>query len=126
MALLSTRYAVQAFDFKSSECSSKKVITKDEINYKIDSGEHIQIVNVLDPEKYSLGMIRSSKRIPLAQLGERLGELDKSKFTIAYCASNECIASRQAAEKLKGRGFDARAYVGGIRDWKEAGLPMEV
>ena len=103
-----------------------RVITKDELNKKMQAGESMQIINVLDPEKYSLGFIKGSKRIPLDKLESRLTELEKSKLIVTYCASSECNASRQAAEKLTAKGFNARAYEGGIKEWKEAGLPTEV
>ena len=101
------------------------VITKDELNKKMQAGESVQIVNVLDPEKYSLGLIKGSKRIPLDKLDARLSELDKSKLVVTYCASSDCNASKSAAEKLSAKGFNARAYEGGIKEWKEAGLPTE-
>ena len=115
----------QAAEVKASPAASVRVITKDELNKKMQAGESMQIVNVLDPEKYALGFIKGSKRIPLDKLEARSSELDKSKLIVTYCASSECNASRQAAEKLTAKGFNARAYEGGIKEWKEAGLPTE-
>lgn len=102
-----------------------KSITKDELNKKMKAGEKIQIVNVLEQDKYNLGFIKGSKRIPLSKLETRLSELDKSKPVVTYCASNECSASKSAAEKLTAKGFDACAYEGGIKEWKSAGLPTD-
>ena len=97
-------------------------ITKEELLKQLGS---VQVVNVLDPKWYSLGAIRGSKKIPLAELDQRVGELDKSKEVVTYCASVECTASSEAAKKLAVRGFKVKAYEGGIKEWKTAGLPTE-
>jgi len=52
-------------------------------------------------------------------------ELDKSKEIVTHCSSYECGASRMAAEFLENKGYIAAAYEGGIKEWAEAGLPME-
>ena len=101
-------------------------ITKEELSNKIDQKEDVQIVNVLDPKYYDLGFISGSLAIPLAEIDERLGELDKNKEVIVYCASYECDASRKAAQKLENAGFAVRAYEGGIKEWKAARLPSEI
>ena len=60
-----------------------------------------------------------------AELEGRAWEIDKSREVIVYCASVKCDASRRAAEMLTVLGFDVKAYEGGIKEWKEAGLPIE-
>ena len=101
-----------------------KAITKEELKKKIQEGS-VQVVNVLDPKWYELGIIEGSKKIPLKELDSRAKELDRSKEVVTYCASYECRASMEAAEKLAAKGFKVRAYEGGIKEWKEAGLPTE-
>ena len=86
---------------------------------------NVQVVNVLEPEYYKLGMIPGSRKIPLSQLEGRTGELDKSKEVVTYCANTQCSASSEAAKVLAERGFNVRAYEGGIQEWKDAGLPTE-
>lgn len=112
-------------EVKSIPKSGVKLITKEELNRKIQYEEPLQIVNVLDPEFYKFGFIKGSKRIPFHELESRLGELDRSKEVVTYCASSECNASRHAAELLAGKGFRVTAYGGGIKEWKEAGLKIE-
>jgi len=99
-------------------------ISKEELRDKLEHG-NVQVINVLAPEHYALGMIQGSTAIPLKELESRLEELDQAREVITYCAGGECTASRQAADLLKRHGYKARAYEGGIEDWKEAGLPME-
>ncbi len=105
--------------------SNIRTITKEELAEKIKNVQPVQIVNVLDPKQYNLGLIKGSKKIPLDQLDSRLGELDRNIEVVTYCASYDCPASHKAAEKLFTRGFRVSAYEGGITEWKEAGLPME-
>lgn len=102
-----------------------RIITKEDLFQKIKNEASVQVVNVLDPKYYNLGSIKGSKKIPLEQLNTRSRELDKSREVITYCASYECPASAKAAEILTAQGFNVSAYEGGIKEWKEAGLPVE-
>lgn len=101
-----------------------ETITKEELLKKMEEGQ-VQVVNVLDPEWYKLGIIKGSTRIPLDELDQRLSELDRAREVVTYCANTQCTASSEAAKKLAQRGFKVRAYEGGIKEWKEAGLPTE-
>jgi len=102
-----------------------KVITKKELNQRMKSGEDLQIVNVLNPEKYVLGFIKGSKKIPLAELDARSGELNKLKPVVTYCSGVECGTSARAAEILAEKGFDVSVYEGGIKEWKLASFAVE-
>lgn len=107
-----------------SKCSSVGKISKEELQQKLKQGR-AQVVNVLEPKWYSLGSIPGSIKIPVSQIKKRAGELDKNREVITYCASAQCSASREGAEKLAALGFNVQAYEGGIKEWKEAGLPLE-
>lgn len=101
------------------------VITKDALRAKIAKGEALQLLNVLAPQDYGLGMIKGSLKIPLAELAARADELDETKEIVTYCADAACPASRLAAELLAKEGFRVHAYVGGIKEWTAAQLPVE-
>jgi len=100
-------------------------ISKEELKEKIENAEEIQIVNVLSPDRYNLGLIQGSLRIPLAELEERMDELDPTVEVVTYCAGTQCPASHQAAEKLAAKGYDVKVYSGGIQEWKEANYPLD-
>lgn len=102
-----------------------KTISKDELKKKLEKREPVQIVNVLEPEGYKLGIIKGSKKIPLSQLDRRMNELDKSREIVTYCANTQCSASKQAAEQLAAKGFNVKAYEGGAKEWTESGYPTE-
>ncbi len=63
--------------------------------------------------------------IPVTELEQREGELDEAREVITYCAGPACRAARDAAIMLAADGFRAKAYEGGIEEWKAAGLPTE-
>lgn len=102
--------------------SSVQTITKEAL--KVQLGK-VQVVNVLEPKWYELGFIKGSLKIPLSQLEQRAGELNKSQPVVTYCASYSCDSSTKAAQWLAAQGFDVRAYEGGIKEWTAAGLPVE-
>ena len=102
-----------------------RVISTDELKRTLDTREKVVILNVLEPEGYQLGIIKGSRKIPLSQLEGRLKELDKKSEIITYCAGPECSASKQAAELLAANGYSVKAYEGGIKEWKNAKLPIE-
>jgi len=112
-------------DKEHANKANVQTISKDELLAKIKNNDGVQIVNVLSPEHYGKGFIKGSKKIPLDQLDNRLSELDKAKEVVTYCAGPECNASMKAAEKLAAKGFKVKAYEGGIKEWSEAGLPMD-
>lgn len=100
-------------------------ITKDELSARLGRKE-VVVVNVLAKEGYDKIHIRGSISIPRNELeGGRWRELDGVQEVVVYCSSYSCEASRMVADFLEGKGFDVRAYEGGIKEWAEAGLPTE-
>lgn len=75
------------------------------------------LLDVRQPEEYEDEHLPGAKLIPLAELGERLSELEPDKPTIVYCAIGG--RSRAASQFLAGKGF-AEVYnlSGGIKAWK--------
>ena len=100
-------------------------IRKEELAASIVSGR-VQVVNVLEaPKTGRLRLIAHSRHIPLSELEERLGELDRGRDVVVYCKNRECPASLKAARLLAEQGFHVRAYEGGIEEWVTAGLPTD-
>jgi len=101
------------------------VTTKDALHDRINKMERFQLLNVMDPQSYSLGVIKGSKKIPLAELEKRYTELDKTMDIVTYCAGTPCNASRKAAEMLAEKGYKTSVYEGGIKEWTSNNLPVE-
>ena len=92
--------------------------------------KEVVVLNVLPEEEYSKLHIRGSVNMPLFQnRGIYSSEVEKKfgrqKFFITYSADVTCAAAQNAAEALKGRGLMAQAYPGGLKEWREAGLPLD-
>lgn len=79
----------------------------------IDNG--YELLDVRFPEEYAENRIPGATLIPLAELGERLGELNPKKPYIVYCHSGP--RSAVAALILNQHRFEALSLDGGIRDW---------
>lgn len=104
---------------------SFKQITKEELKEKLND-RNVVIVNVLKEESYDNLHIKGSVNIPRSELeNSRWNELDKNKEIITHCTNYACNSSRYAAEFLQSKGFNVKAYEGGIEEWKEAGYPVE-
>ena len=72
------------------------------------------------------GKLPNALHIPLSQLNARAGELAKltSRPVVVYCARGN--RSRTAGNLLAKQGFaDIYSLHGGIKAWKDAGLPLE-
>ncbi|MEV4778988.1 rhodanese-like domain-containing protein [Burkholderia sp. LMU1-1-1.1] len=83
------------------------------------------IVDVRDAKEFANGSLPDAKNIPLAELDQRIGELDKfkSKSVVVVCQSGARASS--AAAKLSKAGFtDVVNLEGGIAAWQKAGLPL--
>lgn len=63
-----------------------------------------QVLDVRDPLERELGFITNSVDIPVNELRERMGELDRTKKIIAYCAIG--LRGYIAARILKQHGFE--------------------
>jgi len=74
------------------------------------------LVDVRQPGEYESGHLPGARLIPIAELGDRLGELDRSKPTITYCRSG--VRSRAAAATLSEAGFSqVHSMAGGMNAW---------
>ena len=83
------------------------------------------IVDVRSSEEFAAGHLRDAKHIPLADLGTRLGELDKSKNRTVVMVCQTGARSDKAARQLQAAGFeDVHSLEGGLAAWKAAGLPL--
>lgn len=105
-----------------------KLITREQIKQKIDSGDPITIVEAL-PEKYFLAEhLPGALNLPHDKVRERAPELlpDKDALIVVYCANTACQNSRIATQTLQQMGYEnAHEYVEGKQDWIEASFPVE-
>ncbi len=88
--------------------------------------KRLKVLNVLSSESYADACIKSSLNIPLAELKSFAEYTPKDTCIVVYCAHSNCDASTRAWHILHELGFDNLfAYEGGMREWYEAGYPVE-
>ena len=87
-----------------------------------DRLDQVQLVDVRDEADWHVGHLEGSLNIPEEDFDERVGEIDRSRPVVTICRAG--IRSAEAAEWLRGQGFDAESLEGGMLAWKWAGLPI--
>lgn len=84
------------------------------------------IIDVREPSKYNKEHIRGAINIPASEIEKRINEIPSEKPVIVYCGSYSCTASLVAARKLSELGrSNIYRFVGGLLEWRTAGLPTE-
>lgn len=63
-----------------------------------------QLVDVREPDEFAAGSLPGAENIPLGELPDRLGELDRARPVVLLCRSG--ARSSRAAEFLTESGFD--------------------
>lgn len=87
--------------------------------------EKAVIVDVREPEEYVKGHITNSKNIPLAQLDERLPQVAKNKALPVVLVCEKGARAVRAEAQAKKLGYEhAQALAGGMKAWRDAGLPV--
>jgi rhodanese-related sulfurtransferase len=87
--------------------------------------ENATVIDVREKNAWAGGHIAGARHIPLAQLGQRIGELEKlkGKPVIVCCASG--VRGAAAGEQLRKAGFEKVFNLnGGIAAWQDAKLPL--
>jgi rhodanese-related sulfurtransferase len=82
-----------------------------------------QLVDVRAEHEWDAGRIVGATHLPLAELSERTGELERDRPVVLYCRGGN--RSTMATEALVAAGYDAAKLSEGIVGWVEAGLPLE-
>ncbi|HVF40720.1 MAG TPA: molybdopterin-synthase adenylyltransferase MoeB [Gemmatimonadaceae bacterium] len=91
-------------------------ITPSELSTRLERGDDIQLVDVRESWESRIASIPGGKLIPLQELAELVGTLDRSRDTVVYCKAG--VRGREAAALLSSAGFDRVSNLaGGIRQW---------
>jgi len=96
-------------------------ISRAELQEKLDEG--VQLVDVRAGHEWEAGRIAGAVHLPLAELSERIEEIDRERPVVLYCRGGN--RSTMAAEALADAGYDAAKLSGGIVGWADEGLPLE-
>jgi adenylyltransferase/sulfurtransferase len=91
-------------------------LTVEQMKAKMDRGEDFFLLDVREPNEYQICRIAGSTLIPLGELAQRTGELDKNREMIVHCKMGG--RSAKAVSLLQERGFNRVSNLkGGILDW---------
>jgi rhodanese-related sulfurtransferase len=85
--------------------------------------EGAQLIDVRADHEWEAGRIAGATHLPLDELVERSGEIDKQRPVVLYCRGGN--RSTMATDALTAAGYDAAKLSEGIVGWEEAGLPLE-
>jgi rhodanese-related sulfurtransferase len=96
-------------------------VSREEAQKLIDDGA--QVVDVRTDHEWEVGRIAGATHLPLDELAQRAGEIDKDRPVVLYCRGGN--RSTMAAAALEAAGYDARKLTEGIVGWVEAGLPVD-
>jgi len=96
-------------------------VSREEAQKLIEEGA--QLLDVRADHEWEAGRIAGAAHLPLAELAERTGEIDKDRPVVLYCRGGN--RSTMAADALTAAGFDAAKLSEGIVGWDEADLLLE-
>jgi rhodanese-related sulfurtransferase len=105
-----------------------QAISREQLKDRMGQDNNLVLVEVLSPEQYKTGHIPGAINIPLDDEFDRAVQeaiADKSKDVVVYCASKDCHASPEAAQRMDELGYQhVYDYEEGKADWQDAGLPL--
>jgi len=92
-------------------------ITATELKQRLDKGDDIQIIDVREDNEVAIGRIPNSVHIRLAEVINRMDEIDPSRETVVHCKMGG--RSARAIDALERTGFKGKLMnlKGGITAW---------
>ncbi len=60
-------------------------ITPSELRQRLEAGDRLELLDVREPWEFNLARIEGSRLIPLAELPERVSELNPAAETVVIC-----------------------------------------
>jgi rhodanese-related sulfurtransferase len=90
-------------------------ITPTEFVARRDRGESLTLLDVREEWELGVASVPDVVHIPMGEVADRLGELDRSREVVVLCRSGR--RSLQVANFLQQNGFQAVNLAGGILAW---------
>jgi adenylyltransferase/sulfurtransferase len=93
-------------------------LTPEQLKQRLDTGEPLQLIDVREPYEWSICNLQpyGARLISLADLSDRMSELDRETDLVLYCRSGK--RSEGAARHLRAHGFTrVWSLRGGINGW---------
>jgi rhodanese-related sulfurtransferase len=96
-------------------------VSREEARKMVEEGA--QLIDVRADHEWDAGHIAGAEHVPLPELPQRTGEIDKDRPVVVYCRGGN--RSSMATAALTEAGFDAVKLSEGIVGWNEGKLPLE-
>ncbi|MGN6256835.1 MAG: rhodanese-like domain-containing protein [Solirubrobacterales bacterium] len=96
-------------------------VSREEARKMLDEGA--QLVDVRADHEWEAGHIAGAKHVPLPELPQHIGEIEKDRPVVVYCRGGN--RSSMAAAALGDAGYEAVKLTEGIVGWEKDELPME-
>jgi rhodanese-related sulfurtransferase len=96
-------------------------VSREEARKLLDEGA--QLLDVRADHEWEAGRIAAAAHVPLPELPQRLGEIDKDRPVVVYCRGGN--RSSMATDALTDAGYEAVKLSEGIVGWSEEELPLE-
>jgi len=99
-------------------------VDNDELARRVRAGE-VTLIDVRPREEYVAAHIPGAVSLPLADLGKRVGELQKRRDVVAYCRGPYCVMALDAVALLRRKGFRAHRMEHGVPEWRAQGWRVD-
>jgi len=96
-------------------------VSREEARKMVEEGA--QLVDVRADHEWEAGRIAGAKHVPLPELPQRTGEIEKDRPVVVYCRGGN--RSSMAATALNDAGYEAVKLTEGIVGWDKDDLPLE-
>ncbi|MCH8811519.1 MAG: metalloregulator ArsR/SmtB family transcription factor [Gemmatimonadetes bacterium] len=91
---------------------------------RVRNGE-VTVLDVRPREEFEAGHVLGALSIPLRELEERLGSLERGRDVVAYCRGPYCVLAVEAIETLRAHGFTAFPLEDGVDELRAKGFALE-
>jgi len=105
-----------------------KTIERAALQQALSDGKPLKLLEALPPKYFHQGHLPGARQLDFTNAVTHAMRLrvERDDRVVIYCASDACANSHEAARALEAAGYnDVSVYVGGKRDWNEAGCPLE-
>ena len=99
-------------------------VDDDELVRRVRGGK-VTLIDVRPREEYLAAHIPGAISVPLADLGKRVGELQKRRDIVAYCRGPYCVMALDAVDLLSRKGFRAYRLELGVPEWRSHGWRVD-
>jgi rhodanese-related sulfurtransferase len=103
-------------------------ISRESLRKKIETGDDFVLVDALSPLSFAMSHLPGAINLTPGWVDERARRRIPGLDTeiVVYCLGSDCDSSLKVANRLRELGYrNIRHYAEGMRDWTEAGLPLE-